>query len=237
MILPRELEKFAVQIEAHLFGHILPFWCGPALDITNGGWMAWLSNDLKPDRSQPKGLIVNARILWTFSAVHRSKANPLYQQMADRAFDFVMDKFWDARDGGAFWRLTDAGEVMDDSKKIYGQAFYIYALTEFYRAFGSQVALQRAKELFELIERHAHDEKFGGYLEVCRRDWSEAGVEARLSDKDMAEVERDVQEAKDAGIQGVPLYIFGGRFAVSGAQAPEYLAEAIARTAEVEAVE
>jgi predicted DsbA family dithiol-disulfide isomerase len=61
--------------------------------------------------------------------------------------------------------------------------------------------------------------------------------DALASDKDMAEVERDVQEAKDAGIQGVPLYIFGGRFAVSGAQAPEYLAEAIARTAEVEAVE
>jgi predicted DsbA family dithiol-disulfide isomerase len=61
--------------------------------------------------------------------------------------------------------------------------------------------------------------------------------DALASEKDMAEVERDVQEAKDAGIQGVPLYIFGGRFAVSGAQAPEYLAEAIARTAEVEAVE
>jgi len=57
------------------------------------------------------------------------------------------------------------------------------------------------------------------------------------SDRDVAEVEREVQEAKDAGIQGVPLYIFGGRFAVSGAQAPEYLAEAIAKTAEAEAAE
>ena len=57
------------------------------------------------------------------------------------------------------------------------------------------------------------------------------------SDRDVAEVEREVQEAKDAGIQGVPLYIFGGRFAVSCAQAPEYLAEAIARAAEVEAAE
>jgi len=57
------------------------------------------------------------------------------------------------------------------------------------------------------------------------------------SDRDVAEVEREVQEAKDAGIQGVPLYIFGGRFAVSGAQAPEYLAEAIAKAAEAEAAE
>jgi mannobiose 2-epimerase len=132
-------------------------------------------------------LIVNSRILWAFSAVYRVKPEPIYRQMADRAFAFVMNKFWDAEHGGAFWRLDDAGKVLDDSKKIYGQAFYIYALTEFHRAFGSPAALERAKILFELIEHYAHDAKFGGYLEVCNRDWSEAGSEARLSDKDMNE--------------------------------------------------
>jgi mannobiose 2-epimerase len=107
--------------------------------------------------------------------------------MADRAFDYVMNRFWDAQHGGAFWRLDDAGRVLDDSKKIYGQAFYIYALAEYHRAFGAPAALARAKELFEVVERHAHDPKFGGYLEVRRRDWSEADPDARLSDKDMNE--------------------------------------------------
>jgi len=165
----------------------MPFWCGPALDRENGGWMGWLSNDLKPDRSQPKGLIVNSRILWAFSAVHQAKPEPIYRQMAERAFEFVMSRFWDAEHGGAFWRLDDSGKVIDDSKKIYGQAFYIYALAEFHRAFGETSSLHRAKELFELVERHAHDAKFGGYVEVCHRDWSEAGPDARLSEKDMNE--------------------------------------------------
>lgn len=187
MIQPEELEKFSTQLGAHLFRHILPFWAGPALDRQNGGWMAWLSNDLKPDRSQPKGLVVNTRILWAFSAAHRARPEPLYREMAERAFDFVTTKFRDAQHGGAFWRLSDAGAVIDDSKKIYGQAFYIYALSEFYRAFGQDAAFQQAKELFELIEQHAHDAKYGGYAEVCRRDWSAAGPEARLSDKDMNE--------------------------------------------------
>ena len=182
-----ELEDFSRLAENQLFGHILPFWWGPALDHENGGWMGWLSNDLQPDRSQPKGLIVNSRILWAFSAVYRARPEKLFQELAGRAFDFVADKFWDAKHGGAFWRLDDSSRVVDDSKKIYGQAFCIYALTEFHRAFGSQIALARAKELFELIERHAHDSKFGGYIEVCNRDWSEAGSEARLSDKDMSE--------------------------------------------------
>jgi mannobiose 2-epimerase len=182
-----EIGKFSAVVSEHLFSQYLPFWCGPALDPKNGGWMAWLSNDLKPDRSKPKGLIVNARILWAFSAVHRVRPEPVFFEMAERAFAFVMNKFWDERHGGAFWRLDDAGKVIDDAKKIYGQAFCIYALTEFHQAFGNQAALARAQELFELIERHAHDARFGGYIEVCHRDWSAAGADARLSEKDMNE--------------------------------------------------
>jgi predicted DsbA family dithiol-disulfide isomerase len=77
--------------------------------------------------------------------------------------------------------------------------------------------------------------------EVLVRAAADVGLDADevraalASDKDVAEIEREVQAAKDAGVQGVPLFIFGGKFAVSGAQAAEYLAEAIARAAEAEA--
>ena len=52
------------------------------------------------------------------------------------------------------------------------------------------------------------------------------------SDQDVAEIEREAQSAKEAGIEGVPCFIFGGKFAVSGAQSPEYLAQAIDRMAQ-----
>jgi len=55
--------------------------------------------------------------------------------------------------------------------------------------------------------------------------------EALASDQDVAEVEREALSAKEAGIEGVPCFIFSGKFAISGAQAPEYLAEAISRMA------
>ena len=54
---------------------------------------------------------------------------------------------------------------------------------------------------------------------------------ALASDKDVAEIEREALSAKEAGIEGVPCFIFDGKFAIPGAQAPEYLAEAIARVA------
>jgi predicted DsbA family dithiol-disulfide isomerase len=54
------------------------------------------------------------------------------------------------------------------------------------------------------------------------------------SDQDVEQIEREAQSAKEAGIEGVPCFIFGGKFAVSGAQSPEYLAEAIARMAQAD---
>jgi predicted DsbA family dithiol-disulfide isomerase len=59
-----------------------------------------------------------------------------------------------------------------------------------------------------------------------------ATVRADLAtDKDVQQTEQEAQSAKEAGIEGVPCFIFGGKFAVSGAQSPEYLAEAIERLA------
>jgi predicted DsbA family dithiol-disulfide isomerase len=60
---------------------------------------------------------------------------------------------------------------------------------------------------------------------------------ALASDQDVEAVTQEAQSAKEAGIEGVPCFIFGGRFAVSGAQSPEYLAEAIERIAQAEAAE
>ncbi len=57
-------------------------------------------------------------------------------------------------------------------------------------------------------------------------------TDALASDQDVEQVSQEAKAAKEAGIEGVPCFIFGGKFAVSGAQAPEYLAEAIERMAQ-----
>jgi predicted DsbA family dithiol-disulfide isomerase len=51
------------------------------------------------------------------------------------------------------------------------------------------------------------------------------------SDADVARVEQEANSAREAGIDGVPCFIFGGVLAVSGAQAPDYLADAMRRAA------
>jgi predicted DsbA family dithiol-disulfide isomerase len=62
----------------------------------------------------------------------------------------------------------------------------------------------------------------------CGMDADE--VRRRLAtDEDVARIEAEAGSANEAGIQGVPFFIFGNVLAVSGAQPPEYLAQAIER--------
>jgi predicted DsbA family dithiol-disulfide isomerase len=55
--------------------------------------------------------------------------------------------------------------------------------------------------------------------------------ELLASDADVQQVETAANAAKDAGIDGVPTFILGGVAAVSGAQSPEVLANAIEQVA------
>lgn len=174
------ITDLAAQAERELFGNILPFWSGPARDRNRGGWMGWLSNDLRPRRTRPRGLVLYTRILWTFSAAYRVRPEPALWQLAAEALDWVLTRFWDPRHGGAFWSLDNRGRVQDDSKQAYGQAFVIYALAEYHLAFGSAPALDRARELFGLLERHTHDPAAGGYFDARARDWSAGGVASRV---------------------------------------------------------
>ncbi|MFZ0424418.1 MAG: DsbA family oxidoreductase [Xanthobacteraceae bacterium] len=50
------------------------------------------------------------------------------------------------------------------------------------------------------------------------------------SDADIDRIEGEANAAKEAGIDGVPCFVFGGSVIVTGAQSPEYLASAIERT-------
>jgi predicted DsbA family dithiol-disulfide isomerase len=74
--------------------------------------------------------------------------------------------------------------------------------------------------------------------EVLVKAGAECGLDAAVvrdllaSDRDVDRVTQEAEQAKQAGIDGVPCFIFGGALAVSGAQDPAYLADAMARAAE-----
>jgi mannobiose 2-epimerase len=183
---PEQLKSFGHSVMHELNGNLLPFWLDHAVDAAHGGFIGWMSRDGAVDPKAPKGLVLNARLLWAFSATYRFNQDPRWRDLAQRAADYLEEHFWDASHGGAFWQVDCEGHFLDDKKKIYGQAFYVYALAEHHQAVGDRASSDRAQELFSLVETHSRDQARGGYIEVCNSDWS-AAEDSRLSDKDMDE--------------------------------------------------
>ncbi len=174
---------WSARIESELTGNILPFWMRHAVDAENGGFYGTIFNDLRIDKASPRSAVINARILWTFSAACRL-GDDAYRQTADRAWGYIRDKFWDAEHGGVYWMVDYLCQPLSDRKQIYAQAFAIYALSEYYRATGNAESLGRAKQLYRLIEAKSFEPVYGGYLEACSRDWG-ALDDMRLSEKDL----------------------------------------------------
>jgi mannobiose 2-epimerase len=176
-------ELWAAQFRKELTGNILPFWMRHTVDRENGGFYGKVTCDLKVEKEAPRASVINTRILWTFSAACRL-GNPEYRQVADWAYRYILDKFWDKQYGGVYWMVDYRGNPLSDRKQIYAQAFAIYALAEYFRATGEAESLARAQQLFRLIEEKSSDRIYGGYLEACSRDWG-ALDDLRLSEKDL----------------------------------------------------
>lgn len=173
-----------------LEANILSFWQERMVDNQQGGFYGRIDgyNVLHPDAE--KGAVLNARILWTFSAAARVLNNTPYRILAARAYDYLMQRFMDREQGGVYWSLNADGTPLDTKKQTYAIAFAIYGLAEYVRLTNNQEALNAAIRLFEDLEAHAYkwdNEKMSkcknGYVEALTRDWQPI-ADMRLSEKD-----------------------------------------------------
>ncbi|PTY06529.1 N-acyl-D-glucosamine 2-epimerase [Opitutaceae bacterium EW11] len=169
---PEALNGLRQRVEHELRGDILKFWIQHTVDKARGGFFGEISNDLRVSADAERGALLTSRILWTYSAAYRRYHNPSDLQMARWAYDDLMSRFWDRDFGGLFWSTSAEGAPRKVMKQVYGQVFGIYALSEYFRATGEQAALDRAIQIYRLLESHARDPKNGGYFEVCTRDWT-----------------------------------------------------------------
>lgn len=172
-----------IEVEHELTTGILPFWMEKMADNVQGGFYGRIDGDDKLHADAPKGAILNARILWTFSAAYRLLRKPEYLKTATRAKRYIIDRFYDKDFGGVYWSLTANGEPLDTKKQVYAQGFAIYGLSEYARATGDREALDYAVKLFETVEKYSFDRDRNGYIEAFTREWKPI-EDMRLSDKD-----------------------------------------------------
>ncbi len=179
------LKSFKRELESEL-EELLNWWIKYVYDKENRCFYGEVDNDNHANLSAPKGLVMHARILYTFSSAYLLNNNPRYLEIAEHAYHHLKTYFLDAQHGGFYWSLTAENIPLDQKKQAYGQAFTIYALAEFNKATANQEALALAQSTFHLLEKHSFDPINLGYLEASSREWNTLN-DLRLSDKDMNE--------------------------------------------------
>ncbi len=169
-----------------ILSDLAEFWIANTLDRDHGGFIGRIDGEGVTHPTADKGVILNTRILWSFSALYQLSPKEEYLIMAQRAYQYVQQYFIDESHGGLYWMLDHLGTVTQDKKQVYAQAFGIYSYAAYYGASGSRQSLEQAKEWYEMIESKAKDKLKGGYLEAYSRDW-QLLEDLRLSDKDANE--------------------------------------------------
>ena len=163
--------------------NILHFWMTQMVDEAHGGFYGRIDNSGTLHPEAEKGAILNARILWSFSAAYRVLGNLAYLDTARRAYDYFIDHFIDHEYGGVYWSVDYLGRPLDTKKQFYAIGFAIYGLSEYARATGDREALDYALQLYDCIEAHAFDRVHNGYIEACTCEWGEI-ADMRLSELD-----------------------------------------------------
>ena len=171
---------------------ILSFWLDNMQDEEHGGFYGRMRGDGTLVKDASKGCILNARILWSFSAAYRVLQKPEYLKAAQRAKNYILKHFVDPVYGGTYWELDHHGNPIDTKKQFYAIGFTLYGLSEYVRAayVDPQVAADDVQEaldmcfnLYDTIEEHSLDEVYNGYIEAQTRQWGDI-ADMRLSELD-----------------------------------------------------
>ena len=171
------------EMQDVLENNILRFWLDKMQDRENGGFYGRIDGSGMLHPEAEKGAILNARILWAFSAAYRVLGNPEYLEAAKRAYEYLIEHFIDEEYGGVYWSVDYLGRPLDTKKQFYAIGFAIYGLSEYVRATRDREALECALQLYDCIEEHAFDGEHNGYIEACTREWGEI-ADMRLSELD-----------------------------------------------------
>lgn len=176
------LTRYREEVKQELY-NILRYWQTHTVDKEQGGFYGALNNANEVQPGSPKGSVLNCRILWTYAAAYGFDKDAAWLSLAERAYDYLQAHFRDKQHGGVYWSVNAAGQPLDTRKQIYGQAFAIYALSEYYKHTKQSAALDWAIEIYQLVEQHSFDPKYKGYIDAFSGSWKRIS-DTRLSDKD-----------------------------------------------------
>jgi mannobiose 2-epimerase len=160
-----------VEFRDNLLHGILQFWIDHGIDREHGGGHGWLDRAGQAIPPGTKSVAQQGRLLWTFAEVYRRYPEAIYADAATHILKFLRTKMWDSKRGGYYWLVDRQGHLLDGMKLLNPMAYMLEGLAGYALAFREARACQEALDLFEVMDRHAHDDAHGGYHVAFTEDW------------------------------------------------------------------
>lgn len=162
------ISKWKCILQENLLNNIIPFW-DKMKDDEHGAFYGMFKE--KPIKDAIKGAIYTSRLLWSFSKLYQKYKMPRHLEYIKDIFEFTYKYMYDKEKKGMYWSVDYKGDVVDPTKHLYTQGFYIYGLSEYYQITKDDRALKIMKELTEIIREKLIDFP-NNYYEQYDRNWN-----------------------------------------------------------------
>lgn len=165
------LSDMLFQLKQNLFEK----WYPKIIDKKYGGYYSNLTYDFKLSRNQEKMIVTQARHIWTLSKAAKFFNDSDYLELASHGIEFLQNKLWDNKNGGLYQIRDEQGDQSNaerwfNEKRVYGNAYGLYGLSALYAASKDSGVLKFAHDVFNWIEKYAHDNVHKGYFQFFKED-------------------------------------------------------------------
>jgi len=131
-----------------------------------------LDRHWRPMAEQPGDLVAQARTVYVMAVGHEVTGQPAYLEQVRQGTDFLLRHYRDPIHGGWFEAVAPDGTVRNGNKRLYAQAFALFALAHAYRVTREERYLQAALDGWrEIGERFG--EPGGGFRAGMTRDFAQ----------------------------------------------------------------
>lgn len=175
------LSEYRKIFTDELHHNILSYWMKYGMEEKGQGFYGAVDLDNRAVPGANKTSVLNARILWTFSAAAKKYPGKGYEQVAHEAYRVVTEDFADTKYGGFYMELSADNKVSNDMKHTYAQAFVIYSLCKYYEFHPVPEVMDKVQDFFRFLDQKTRDPGHVGYRESFTRDW-EIFEENRMTD-------------------------------------------------------
>jgi mannose-6-phosphate isomerase len=166
MTVPQASEKF----KRWFVDDALPLWAAQGYDHGRGGFYEALNFDGSPSENRPRRVRAQARQIHTFSQAGMRGWHKDAEALAAKGFEYFLEKAC-PEDGarGCVHLIGDNGEVIDDKRDLYDQAFLLLACASRWQAAKDDRALVLAGRTIEFLDRELAS-PYGGWHESDARE-------------------------------------------------------------------